>query len=142
MEVCGKRWVPATGSGRGGDKGRGRIGHGLTSLLVLLREEARLPVRTIQSLLQTLTGLQLSVGAIVAASQQVAERASAPLAASAQAIRASPVVHLDETGWRQGGRNGFVWTASTPSSGALSMAAARRQGRSAHWRGVPEGGGQ
>ena len=96
------------------DAGTGSVGHGLTSLLVLLREEARLPVRTIQSLLQTLTGLQLSVGAIVAASQQVAERASAPLAASAQAIRASPVVHLDETGWRQGGRNGFVWTASTP----------------------------
>ncbi len=111
--VCGKRCVPAPALG-GVVQGRGRIGHGLTSLLVLLREEARLPVRTIQSLLQTLTGLQLSVGAIVAASQQVAERASAPLAASAQAIRASPVVHLDETGWRQGGRNGFVWTASTP----------------------------
>ena len=29
-------------------------------------------------------------------------------------IRASPVVFADETGWRQDGVNGFVWTFSTP----------------------------
>lgn len=29
-------------------------------------------------------------------------------------IRASPVVHADETGWRQDGNNGYVWTFSTP----------------------------
>ena len=26
---------------------------------------------------------------------------------------ASPVVHADETGWRQNGENGYVWTYST-----------------------------
>ncbi len=95
--------------------GQGRIGHRLSSLLVLLQQEARLPVRTIQTLLQTLTGLHLSVGAIVATSQRVAARAEPELAAIEQAIRASPVVHLDETGWRQNGRNGYIWTASTPT---------------------------
>ena len=30
------------------------------------------------------------------------------------AIRASPVVHADETGWREDGHNGYVWTFSTP----------------------------
>ena len=30
-------------------------------------------------------------------------------------IRASPVVHADETGWRQSGANGYVWTCSTPT---------------------------
>lgn len=112
--VCGTRCVP-TPQLDGQVQGRGRLGHGLTSLLVLLREDARLPVRTIQHLLQTLTGLHLSVGAIVAASDRVAKRAEPPLAAIAQAIRGSPVVHLDETGWRQAGRNGFIWTASTPT---------------------------
>ncbi len=37
------------------------------------------------------------------------------VATRAAAIRASPVVHLDETGWREAGRNGDVWTASTPA---------------------------
>ncbi len=30
-------------------------------------------------------------------------------------IRGSPVVHADETGWRQDGVNGSVWTFSTPT---------------------------
>ena len=112
---CGKRCVP---SPEVGDQvtGQGRIGHGLTSLLVLLREEARLPVRTIQTVLATLTGLHLSVGAIVAASQRLAERAAPVVATLTEAIRASPVVHLDETGWREDGHNGYVWTASTPDA--------------------------
>ena len=31
-------------------------------------------------------------------------------------MRASPVVCADETGWRQAGRNGYVWTVSTPDA--------------------------
>ena len=30
-------------------------------------------------------------------------------------VRASPVVHADETGWREDGANGYVWTFSTPT---------------------------
>ena len=29
---------------------------------------------------------------------------------------ASPVVHADETGWREDGHNGYVWTFSTPDA--------------------------
>src|SRR5215217_7470131 len=29
--------------------------------------------------------------------------------------RASPVVHIDETHWREDGQNGYVWTVSTPT---------------------------
>lgn len=110
---CGKRCLPPPDLSAV-VTGQGRIGHGLTSLLVVLREEARLPVRTIQTLVRTMTGVALSVGAIVGAGQRVA-RCAAPLVARlAATIRASPVVHLDETGWRENGRNGYVWTASTP----------------------------
>jgi hypothetical protein len=110
---CGRRCVPPPHLQQQ-VTGQGRLGHGLTSLIAVLREEARLPVRTIQSLLTTLTGLHLSVGAIVGASQRLAARAAPLLPAITDAIRASPVVHLDETGWRENGRNGYVWTASTP----------------------------
>ena len=37
------------------------------------------------------------------------------MAAILDRIRASPVVHADETGWRQNGNNGYVWTFSTPT---------------------------
>jgi len=112
--ACGNRCVPAPDLG---DQvtGQGRLGHGVTSLITVLREEARLPIRVIQALLTTLTGLHLSVGAIVAASQRLAARAAPVVAAIAEQVRASPAVHMDETGWREAGRNGFIWTASTPA---------------------------
>lgn len=95
-------------------RGRGRIGHGLSSLLAVLGKEARLPIGMIQRLLATLTGRQLRVGAIVDPVAEVAARAQPLVTGLAEAIRASPVVHADETGGREAGRNGYVWTFRTP----------------------------
>lgn len=47
--VCGKRWVPPPRLSAQ-VSGQGRLGHRLTSLLVVLQQEARLPVRTVQAL--------------------------------------------------------------------------------------------
>lgn len=95
--------------------GRQRLGVGLVSLIATLREEGRLPVRTIQWYLRTLHGLSLSVGAIVAASARVAAQGTAAVAALRAELAASPAVHADETGWREQGRNGYAWTFGTPT---------------------------
>lgn len=95
--------------------GKQRLGVGLQSLIVTLREVGRWPVAQIQWYLQTLHGLHLSRGAIVAACHRMAAAGQAALHQIQDAIRASPVVHLDETGWREAGVNGYVWTASTPT---------------------------
>ena len=79
-----------------------------------MREEARLPLRTIQWYLDTVHGLRLSLGAIVDATRRVAQKARAELTDLLERVRGSPVVHADETGWREDGRNGYVWTFSTP----------------------------
>ena len=59
--------------------------------------------------------LKLSVGAIVEAIHSVAQQAQPSVAGTLERIRGSPVVHADETGWRQDGVNGYVWTFSTPT---------------------------
>jgi hypothetical protein len=110
---CGRRVVPTLALG-GQVAGKQRLGPGLVSLIVTLREEARLPVGVIRRYLETVHGLELSAGAVVAAGRQVAERGQAEVARIRERVRASPVVHADETGWRQDGRNGYVWTFSTP----------------------------
>lgn len=110
---CGKRCVPAPATADVA-AGQHRLGHGLVSLIAVLREQARLPFAIMQGLLQTLTGLHLSVGALVDATVLVARRATSTMTAIREAVRASPVVHADETGWREAGRNGYVWTFSTP----------------------------
>ena len=94
--------------------GQQRLGVNLVSLMVTLREEGRLPLRTIQWYLKTVHQLDLSVGAIVQAIQGVARQAQPAVGAILEQVRSSPVVQADETGWRQDGTNGYVWTFSTP----------------------------
>ncbi len=94
--------------------GQQRLGINRLSLIAALREEARLPFRAIQWYLDTVHGRRLSVGAIVAATQRVAQKAQSALTDIVERIRGSPVVCADETGWREGGHNGYVWTFSTP----------------------------
>ena len=95
--------------------GRQRLGINLLSLISALREEGRLPFRTIQWYLKTVHQLPLSLGAIVRVIHQTAQKSQATVAQVLECIRASPVVHADETGWRQDGANGYVWTFSTPT---------------------------
>jgi transposase len=95
--------------------GQQRLGARLVSLIVTLREAARMPVRTIRWLLDQLYGLRLSVGAITAASDRIAAAGQADLTAIRDRIRGSPWVHADETGWRQNGVNGYAWTFCTPT---------------------------
>lgn len=95
--------------------GKQRFGVRLVSLLATLREAQRVPVQQIQRLLASLYDLHLSVGSITAASDRVAAAGQAAYRAIRDRIRGSPWVHADETGWRQNGENGYVWSFSTPT---------------------------
>lgn len=112
---CRQQWIP--GPGLAGEVvGQGRLGVGLLSLVATLREELRLPVERIQWYLQARHGLALSVGAIVGALHTVAAHAAPLVERLRTDIRGSPVLHADETGWRENGRNGYAWTFSTPQA--------------------------
>ena len=95
--------------------GKQRLGINLVILIAALREEARLPYRTIQWYLQTVHQLSLSVGTLAGVIHRVARQAQGELGSIRERIRGSPVVHADETGWRENGVNGYVWTFSTPT---------------------------
>ena len=111
--LCRRRWAPRAATD-GVALGQQRLGVNVVSLIATLREEARLPLRTIQWYLDTVHGLHLSRGAIVDAIRKVAGQAQGMVADILEQVRASPVVHADETGWREDGHNGYVWTFSTP----------------------------
>ena len=55
--------------------GQQRLGVNLLSLIATLREEGRLPIRSVQWYLETVHQLRLSVGAIVSAIHRTAQRA-------------------------------------------------------------------
>ncbi len=112
--VCKRRRVPKVALG-GVVVGKQRLGVNVVSLIVTLREAGRLPLRTVQWYLETVHQLHLSVGGIVQVIHGAAQRAKPAVVEIVERIRASPVVHADETGWRQDGANGYVWTFSTPT---------------------------
>jgi hypothetical protein len=96
--------------------GAGRFGVRLRSLVSLLRTEGRLPFRTIGLLLWVQYRLKVSVGELVEIVHSTAERGKKEAEAALHQVLASPVVHADETGWRENGRNGWLWSFSTPES--------------------------
>ena len=108
--------------------GAQRFGVNLVSLMVTLREEGRLPIRVIQWYLQTVHRLKLSTGAIVEAIHAAARKAQPAVAAILQRIRGSPVVHADETGWREDGVNGYVLDLQHSHRAVLSSPGPRQGG--------------
>ncbi len=112
-EPC-QKWHEAPLDVQGEALGQGRLGVRLISLIATLRTVMRLPVRQIRDLLQTLHGVQVSVGEIVEVLHRLADHAQPVLDDLKAQIRASPAVQADETGWREDGLNGYIWSVSTP----------------------------
>ncbi len=112
--VCQRRRVPQQAF-QGVVLGQQRLGVNLVPDGYPAGGGGRLPIRTIQWYLKTVHQLDLSVGAIVWAIQGVARQGQPAVRGILEQVRASPVVHGDETGWRQDGTNGYVWTFSTPN---------------------------
>jgi transposase len=93
--------------------GNQRFGISVQAEVALLREQCRLTFRVIKDYLQHRFGLRISVGKLVALVEGVARRGKAIVEDIRQQIRGSPVVNGDETGWREDGENGYVWSFST-----------------------------
>ena len=110
---CGQRWSPEP-DWSALAVGRQRVGISVQQEVCVLREECRLPYGVIQRYLKWRCGLGLSVGELVALVRGVAQRGQEEYHQLQQEIRASPVVYGDETGWREDGRNGYLWSFSTP----------------------------
>lgn len=94
---------------RGVVVGRGRIGVRLMGLVGYMRAILRVPVRTMQQFLATVYQIQLSVGEINALSRRLVAELQPAVAQLQKEVRDTPVAHMDETGWREDGQNGYIW---------------------------------
>jgi transposase len=72
-------------------------------------------VRQIQLYLASLHQLKISTGEMVERLHRLTPQLQPQVEAWQAAIRASPAVPADETGWREDGKNGSIWSLSTPS---------------------------
>ena len=113
--VCGKRFTPSASDVLGDlVVGKKTIGIGLMSLIAYLKIVCRIPVGLIRQLLRSLYGLSVSKGEICELLHEVARMGKDEYDDLLESVRGSPVVHGDETGWREDGVNGYLWSFSTP----------------------------
>lgn len=121
-----KRWCPCCNAWRspkldlhGQVLGQGRIGVRVIALLASLTSTLRLPVRRVQGYLHTFHQLRLSVGEIVELLHQARKSLQPAIDALKGQARASPILHGDETSWRENGENGYIWAFSPPGEEAV-----------------------
>jgi transposase len=110
-----QKWREAPLDVSGEVVGQGRLGVRITSLMAYLRTVLRLPLRQIQTYLASLHDLKISLGEITAVLHRLSQKLEPQLSALKASIRGSPAVQADETGWREDGRNGYIWSVSTPT---------------------------
>ena len=102
-----------------------RVSWRATALAAALRTKLRLPLAQLRWLLAQGWGLRLSVGEVSALCAEAARAARPAYEALLAEARASPAAHLDETSWREDGRNGWVWTVTTPTVRLFRFSASR-----------------
>ena len=90
-----------------------RIGPRLMSLISTLSIAKRMPQRMIQKLLNGLFEVHISIGEINEVLHRVSEWAKPIVVEILRRIRGSPDANADETGWREDGINGYLWSVST-----------------------------
>lgn len=113
---CRNRVLPPQPPAVPGRIGRGRFGPRLLAAVATWFTVERLPGRQIQERLQREYDLQLSHGGIIGLLHRVARLSTQQYEQLQADVRGSPVVHMDETGWKQDGVPGYIWTASTPTT--------------------------
>jgi transposase len=93
----------------------GQIGLNALSTAMALRITHRLPFRQVQRIFLDLPNFSISSAAVADQVQRVAKWLSGDYEQLILKLRAAAVVHADETGWRTNGKNGWLWTMTSPT---------------------------
>jgi len=114
--VCKRRCVPSSADVLSElVVGKRSIGINLMSLVAHLKTVCLVPIGKIRLLIETLCGVSISNGEISELLSAVSEIGETEYERLRDAIRGSPYVHGDETGWRENGVNGYLWSFSNPN---------------------------
>lgn len=86
-----------------------QIGPGVVALATYLNKVGGLSYAKIAALLEQMTGLRVARSTLCRAVQRAASKAQPIYDECVEALRASPVVYPDESGWRIGGQSAWLW---------------------------------
>jgi len=97
-----------------GDSPHGQLGLNTLAAAATLKHDAGLPYRKVARALADLCGLTVSHGALVKQVRRLARWLGESADAIGRRLRAGAYVNADETGWRVGGVNHWLWALTNP----------------------------
>ena len=107
--ACGARTTPDLPSGAA----RGAFGPRAQAIVAVASGVYHLSKRTTETMMDDLFGLDMCLGSVSACEQAVSDSLSGPVAEAKGYVEAAPVKHSDETGWREGKKRAWLWSAVT-----------------------------
>ena len=106
----------------------------IAALVAYLRTTLRLPVRQVQAYLATMHQLHLSVGEMVELTHDVRRQLQPQADSFLAQAQQQPVVHQDETGWREDRRQRLCLDHVDAGPGGGALLRVWRQPQSSWWR--------
>ncbi len=93
--------------------------------MTILKYHHGLPGNKIKELMETLSGLKVTEGAIAQALQRMSLWLKVETDEILKALRDSPYLHMDETGWKINGKGHWLWAAVNERLAYFQIAASR-----------------
>jgi transposase len=109
------------------DVTRERFGPRLQGAVATLAAGFRLSRRQVADLCRELFGAAIAVGTVDAILARQGSALREPTERLRDAVRGSPVLCADETGWKQAGERRFLWGAFTDEAAVLRVAPSRHR---------------
>ncbi len=104
------------------------FGPRLKSLIAVCAGGYRLSKRVTQELLSDFLGVRLALGSVCNIEREVSEALAAPVEEAREYVRQQPMVHADETGWREAKGRAWLWTAASALVTVFQIARSRGAG--------------
>jgi len=123
---CGARTTAELPSGAP----RGAFGPRAQAIVGVSSGVYHLSKRTTEAMMGDFFGLDMSLGSVSACEQAVSDSLCEPVAEAKGYVEAAPVKHSDETGWREGKKRAWLWSAVT-SAVTVFLVHASRGGKAA-----------
>lgn len=104
------------------------FGPGVLAVVAVLTGMVNTSKRKALAMMNEVFNIPMSLGGLSNCEARIAEALEAPWNEAAEAVRAAPVAHADETGWRRGNRErGWLWTLCCASAAAIMVQARRNR---------------
>jgi transposase len=92
---------------------QGAFGPRLQAMVSLLTGRYRLSKRDTAEVMGDFFQADISVGSVCGLEQRSSEAIREPVEEARQYVKEQPVVHMDETGWREANQKAWLWVAAT-----------------------------